>query len=77
MKNLKVGIKLGLGFGLVLLLMLALVVLGLKGMADINERLDGIVNDNNVKVDLASEMRGAVRNMSVAVRNVVLLSDPA
>jgi methyl-accepting chemotaxis protein len=77
MKNMKVGVKLGLGFGLVLLLMLVLVVLGLKGMADINERLEGIVNDNNVKVDLASEMRGAVRNMSVAVRNVVLLSDPA
>lgn len=48
--NLRIGVRLGLGFGLVLALMVALALIGMSGMATINASLDGIVNDNNVKI---------------------------
>jgi len=73
--NLKIGMRLALGFGLLLVLMVASIVVGMMRMADINERLEGIVNDNNVKVNLVVDMRGVVRNIATAVRNVVLLDE--
>jgi methyl-accepting chemotaxis protein len=76
-KNMKIGMRLALGFGLLLVLMVASIVVGMQRMSDINERLDGIVNDNNVKLGLAVEMRGVVRNIATAVRNVVLLEEKA
>jgi len=75
-ENMKISIRLGLGFGLVILLMTILIVAAMNNMAEINNRLDGIVNDNDVKIDLTRTMRGAVRDGAVAIRNAVLLSDP-
>ena len=74
-KNMKIGMRLGLGFGIVLLMMIAVIFVGITRMSEINDRLDGIVNDNNVKVKQAVEMRGGVRNIATAVRNVVLLDE--
>ncbi|MDP2257166.1 MAG: MCP four helix bundle domain-containing protein, partial [Polaromonas sp.] len=76
-KNMKIGMRLSLGFGLVLLMLVAVILIGITRMSEINDRLDGIVNDNNVKMDLSQEMRGAIRNIGTAVRNVVLLEDAA
>ncbi|MCK9214959.1 MAG: methyl-accepting chemotaxis protein [Rhodoferax sp.] len=75
--NLGIGMRLGLGFGIVLLLMVAVIYMGITRMSEINHRLDGIVNDNNVKSNLAQEMRGAVRTVAAVARNVVLLDDAA
>ena len=73
--NMKVSLRLGLGFGLVLLLMAVLIAIGLNGMSEIKARLDGVLNENNVKMELATEMRGAVRDVALAVRNAVLLEE--
>ena len=67
--------RLGLGFGVVLMLLVTLIIVGIVNMASIYDRLDEIVNDNNVKIDQTQTMRGAVRNISVAVRNVVLIQE--
>ncbi len=74
-KNMKIGLRLGLGFGCVLALMSILIIIGIDSMANINGRLEGIVNDNNVKVSLSVDLRGAVRDVSIAVRNVVLINE--
>ncbi len=74
-KNMKIGQRLGLGFGCVLALMSILIIIGIDSMANINGRLEGIVNDNNVKVSLSVDLRGTVRDVSIAVRNVVLISE--
>ncbi|MDO8699870.1 MAG: methyl-accepting chemotaxis protein [Rhodoferax sp.] len=76
-KNMRIGMRLGLGFGIVLLMLIAVIFVGVTRMSEINERLDGIVTDNNVKIRLATEMRGVVRNIATAIRNVVLLEDDA
>ena len=74
-KNLKIGVKLGLGFGLVLVLLLAVLLMGVSRMSFINDKVGEITNINNSEVRRVVEMRSAVRNISVAVRNIVLLTD--
>jgi methyl-accepting chemotaxis protein len=76
-KNMKIGMRLGAGFGLVLLLLIAVIFVGVTRMSDINGSLEDIVKDDNVKKDLVFELRGTVRNIATAVRNVVLLDDAA
>lgn len=74
-KNMRIGSRLGLGFGLVLVLMVIVLGTGLIYMSGIKSRLDEIVNDNNLKVSLAQNMRNSVRVQGVAVRNIALLTD--
>lgn len=73
----KTGMKLsvGSGFALVLILMIALAIAGLNRMAAINARLESIVNQNNVKTELATEMRDALRERAVSMYAVVILHD--
>ncbi|MES2149387.1 MAG: methyl-accepting chemotaxis protein [Pseudomonadota bacterium] len=73
--DLKIGVRLGLGFGLLLLLMMALAGIGLQRTAAINASLDRIVNDNNVKIKTAMEMRQSVMTIALATRNMALATD--
>ena len=73
--NMKIGMRLGLAFGLVLALMLTLAALGMARMAHINSSLDGIVNDNNVKIKSVMEMRQSVMSIGLATRNMALTQD--
>ncbi|MFA7317879.1 MAG: ATP-binding protein [Sulfuricella sp.] len=66
----------GAGFALVLALMVALTVLGLNQMAAINSRLERIVNQNNVKIELATTMRDALRERAISMHSIVVLQDP-
>ncbi|HUX91909.1 MAG TPA: methyl-accepting chemotaxis protein [Gallionellaceae bacterium] len=74
-KNMKIGARLGFGFGFMAVLMLLLIGFGLNGMGKVKASLDDIALDNDVKLRLAADMRGAVRTTATAVRNVVLLDD--
>ncbi len=75
--NLKIGVRLGLGFGLVLALMISMALVGVFAMVSIQHHLDEIVNSNDVKTQLVSEMSESVHIVSRVVRTIVLLSDPA
>jgi PAS domain S-box-containing protein len=66
----------GAGFALVLALMVALTVIGLKQMDAINSRMRGIVEKNNVKVELATSMRDALRERAISMHTIVVLQDP-
>jgi methyl-accepting chemotaxis protein len=77
LNNLKIGGRLGLAFGVVLLLLLAIVVTAINRMGVMDEATDEITHVNNVQLKYVIDMRGAVRNISVAVRNIALLSDIA
>ncbi len=67
--------SLGAGFTLVLLLMFALTLVGLHQMAAINERLEGIVEGNNVKTELATVMRDSLRERAISMHTIVVLQD--
>jgi len=73
-RNMKLSV--GAGFALVLLLMMALTALGLNQMAAMNSRLEHIVEENNVKVELATSMRDALRERTISMHSIVVLSDP-
>jgi len=72
-RNMKFSV--GAGFAVVLGLMVALTLIGLKQMAAINDRLERIVKDNNVKTELATVMRDSLRERALNMHTVVVLSD--
>ncbi|MDO8703367.1 MAG: EAL domain-containing protein [Sulfuricaulis sp.] len=66
---------LGLGFALVLLLIVALVWVGLSSMADIDQNLNQIVGENNMKMELAHGMMEALRERAVSMHKISVLAD--
>jgi methyl-accepting chemotaxis protein len=75
LNNLKISVRLIMGFALVLMLMVALLSVGLYQMKQINDKLDRIVNVNNVKVVMSNNMMDSIRIVTKAMRTVALLED--
>ena len=73
-RNIKFSI--GLGFTLILLLMSSLTFVGLQRLEAMNQRLERIVGVNNVKVNLASRMIGALRDRAISMHTIIVLQDP-
>jgi PAS domain S-box-containing protein len=72
-KNMKFSV--GAGFAVVLVLMVALTLVGLKHMEAINSRMKRIVSNNNVKTELASVMRDSLRERTISMQAIVVLTD--
>ncbi len=75
--NMKVGMRLGLGFALVLVLLVIVTVVGILRMAQIQNRLDHVVNVNNVVTRLVVDMRNNVSERVTSLRTLTLMTDPA
>jgi methyl-accepting chemotaxis protein len=75
--NLKIGARLGSGFFLVLVLLAAILGLGLNSMANIQQKMDGILSVNSRKVSAANEMVNNFRDIAVAKTMFVLMQDDA
>ena len=75
--TMKVRTRLALGFGVLALFLVIVASLGISRMAQIQERLDEIVNVNNAEAMYVTSMRATVSDRMIAVRNVVLLTDEA
>ena len=73
--KMKVGTRLGLGFALVLVLLVAVTVVGIARMAQIQERLDHVINVNNVVTRLVIDMRGNVSDRITSLRILTLMTD--
>ena len=69
------GLRIGIGFVAVLLLMLALGVTGVRAVAEANQRLRDITQNNNVKTELANEMSSALRERALSMHILPLLTD--
>ena len=74
-KNLKIGQRLALGFGAVLAILVAVLVAGLYNMSATNDLVKEIVEGNNVRLDSATDMRDAQRRISIATRDLLLVTD--
>ena len=75
--DMKVRTRLALAFGVVLALLVGIVALGITRLAQINEGLRIITEENNVELMHAFGMRSAGFNQSIQVRNLMLEADPA
>ena len=71
----KVRTRLTLGFGAVTLFLAAVAGVGISRMAQIEERLEKIVNVNNAGANYVTTMRATVSDRMVALRNLALLSE--
>ena len=74
--NFKVGTRLGAGFFIVLFFLVAVTSVGIWNMKEIQDRLDNVVNVNNVVNRLVIEMRNNVATRVTSLKVLTLLSDP-
>lgn len=75
-QHLGMGARIGAGFIIVLTLMVALSAIGLRYVADANQRLKQIALINNVKIELATEMHSALRERALSMHALPILDDP-
>jgi methyl-accepting chemotaxis protein len=71
----KIGLRMGLGFSLVLVFMIAIIVIILNAMENSRDKLERIVKVNNARLHMANAMIDDVREVSIALRNILLLKD--
>ncbi|MCS0631010.1 methyl-accepting chemotaxis protein [Telluria mixta] len=77
LKNLKIGIRLGLGFGAVLLLLLAIALLATNRMAAMNDATAYITADAYPKVVIAKDLIRDVVDAPRQMRGMLLTGDEA
>ena len=75
-KNLKIGIRLGLGFGLVLLLMGAMITLALARFAAIGDQAEKILEKDWVKADAAATLNATTRANAQRTMELFFTTDP-
>jgi methyl-accepting chemotaxis protein len=75
--NLRIGQRLALGFLAIIVLMILLTVVGIQRVQSIDQRLTAINEVNSVKQRYAINFRGSVHDRAIALRDVVLLDEPA
>ncbi|MGI4718702.1 MAG: methyl-accepting chemotaxis protein [Janthinobacterium lividum] len=75
MNNLKIGQRLTLGFGVVVALMLIVVAMSVNAMSRMDDTIENIVSDNNVKIEAVSTLRHAEQQLAIAVRDLTLVTD--
>ncbi|BAP56466.1 signal transduction histidine kinase [Thioploca ingrica] len=77
MNQLDPKLSLTIGFGLMMILLLALTLTGLSRIRIINSHLEKIVNENNVKTELATEMYQLTHEQVIKLQNLFLLTTQA
>jgi methyl-accepting chemotaxis protein len=75
--NLKIGTRLAAAFALILVMLIVVAATGLHSMASVNQSMVDITRGNDVEARMALEMRLSVDDRMIALRNIVLLDDPA
>jgi len=75
LRDIGIGFRLAAGFGILLLLMVALTAIGLAQLREVQQRLDRIVQSNDVQGASVQVMRDTLYRQAIAVRNAVLSSD--
>jgi methyl-accepting chemotaxis protein len=76
LSDFKIGTRLGGGFAIILALLAVVTGLGVVSMSRIDARMSEIVDNHNVKIASASAIAENFRDISFAVSNLVLVSDP-
>src|ERR1035437_2863893 len=76
-KNMKIGVRLALSFSIMLVLIIILIIIELNSIEKIHGNLRDIVNIENARTKLANNMIGDVREVSIALRTILLDKDIA
>ena len=73
--NMKIGVRLGVGFGVVLVLLAVLTFMGIRSMSSINNSMESVVKESNVKIKLARDAATAIDDITRAVIVVAAVND--
>lgn len=71
-KNVKVGVKLGLGFGIVLLMLSAVTAIGIERLANINDGLHDVVDDKWKKVVYLQDGLQGLNEIALGARDMLV-----
>ncbi|NYT24954.1 MCP four helix bundle domain-containing protein [Alcaligenaceae bacterium] len=77
MKNIKIGIRLGVGFAVTLLLMVAIAGISYTRLAALGAEVQDMAHDKFPKVGQANDVLDAVNAIARQLRNAYILPDPA
>ena len=77
LKNTRIGIRLGLGFAIMVILLVGVGALGLTRMAELDRRMQEVTNGAYPKTVLANDVILQENVILRAVRNLLLMTDPA
>ncbi|MBK4770439.1 MAG: hypothetical protein FT726_12370 [Pantoea sp. Morm] len=72
----RISTRLASGFGLLILLFILCTGIALNALDHASDGMDDAVNVKMKKYQLVLDMRGGLRDMGIAVRNMALLSEP-
>lgn len=72
----KVSTRLATGFGLLVLLLVICTGTALHALNEAERGMNDAVNNKMKRFSIVLDMRGDIRDMAIAVRNLALLSDP-
>ncbi|PHV04913.1 methyl-accepting chemotaxis protein [Janthinobacterium sp. BJB412] len=73
--NLRIGVRLAIGYAAILVLLAGVAGLGVAGMHRANEQLHRIVDINDNKINLLSDMATSIHTVARVVRTIALLDD--
>ena len=76
LKNLKIGVRLGLGFGVIVILLLIISVLAYLRLGMLHDEIDGLVNDKFPKTVLANDIIDNINLTARTLRNAALVKQP-
>ncbi|MEB5970477.1 methyl-accepting chemotaxis protein [Pantoea dispersa] len=71
----KISTRLATGFGLLIVLFIICTGIALNALSSATKGMDDAVNVKMKKYQLVLDMRGSIRDMGIAVRNLALLTD--
>jgi methyl-accepting chemotaxis protein len=75
--DMRVSTRLALAFGVVLILLIGVIGVGMSRLAQLNEGLRAITEENNLEMKHALAMRAEAFQVSVKLRNLILYTDDA
>lgn len=74
-KNMKIGLRLALSFSMILIFMIVIIIVNLNQIKVSRTMVDRIVKVNNVRLHLAGDMIDHTREVSISLRNILLLKE--
>ncbi|MGE5467245.1 MAG: methyl-accepting chemotaxis protein [Ignavibacteria bacterium] len=73
MKNLKIGLRLGLGYAVALALLVAVAAIGVSRIGDLQQNIEGLVKDKQAKTRLANKVVHNIDAIGRYHRNMLIL----
>lgn len=75
LKNMKIGLRLALSFSSILVFMIVIIFVSLNQIKVSRTLFDQIIKTNNISLQLANNMINHTREVSIALRNILLINE--